>query len=47
VSAYPGVYEEGDAYLVVRDAIDGGAASAEEGAIHVVNDDDSGQAGTP
>ncbi|MEV4077314.1 DUF5709 domain-containing protein [Nonomuraea fuscirosea] len=52
VSAYPDVYEEGDAHFVVRDAfvagdegIDGGGASAEEAAMHVVNDD-FGQAGT-
>ncbi|GAA1614686.1 DUF5709 domain-containing protein [Nonomuraea maheshkhaliensis] len=54
VSAYTDVYEEGASYLVVRDAlvasdegIDGGGASAEEAAIHVVTDDDSWQEEIP
>lgn len=49
VSAVTDAYEEGDAYLAVRDelvardaGIDGGAATAEEAAIHVSDDEGEG-----
>lgn len=45
-------YEEGDTYLAARDeltardtGVDGGAASAEEAAVHVVDDYDGSQGG--